>query len=175
MLVTLGGQRELKVLTTNARENVSDQVVIGLSFASEEYDFSRPITEPSKAKPRQPWIANDITEIVLTPQFRYCKGNLFVFLVRDSYDAFICYDEGDRAFVDKLVKRMESEPYNRHVCDTRRDLLPGGSRFEGIATAIEKNCRNVVLVWSRNYHDSEKARFESDVAMSMSTGQLDGL
>lgn len=35
MLVTLGGQRELKVLTTNARENVGDQVVIGLSFASE--------------------------------------------------------------------------------------------------------------------------------------------
>ena len=36
MLVTLGGQRKLKVLTTNARENVGDQVVIGLSFASEE-------------------------------------------------------------------------------------------------------------------------------------------
>lgn len=35
MLVTLGGQRELKVLTTNARENVGDQVVIGLSFTSE--------------------------------------------------------------------------------------------------------------------------------------------
>ena len=55
MQVTLGGQRELKVLTKNARENVGDQVVIGLSFASEEYYFLRPITEPSKVKPRQPW------------------------------------------------------------------------------------------------------------------------
>lgn len=90
--------------------------------------------------------------------------------VRDSYDAFICFAERDRAFVDKLVKIMESEPYKRHVCETRRDLLPGGSRFEGSATAIEKNCRNVVLVWSRHYENSDMARYEANIAMSMATG-----
>lgn len=90
--------------------------------------------------------------------------------IRASYDAFICFDERDRAFVDELVKIMESEPYKRHVCETRRDLLPGGSRYEGSATAIEKNCRNVVLVWSRHYDDSDMARYESNVAMSMATG-----
>lgn len=147
-----------------------------IKFAREErrtikelLSLLKQIDRPDVVEDLQPYIERTPPRRVIEERFQKSKIDEQK-TIRDSYDAFICYDEGDRAFVDKLVKRMESEPYNRHVCDTRRDLLPGGSRFEGIATAIEKNCRNVVLVWSRNYHDSEKARFESDVAMSMSTG-----
>lgn len=93
-----------------------------------------------------------------------------MFLVCDFYDVFICYDEGDCVFVDKFVKRMESELYNCYVCDIRWDFLFGGLCFEGIVMVIEKNCRNVVFVWFRNYYDSEKVCFELDVVMSMLIG-----
>ena len=43
-----------------ARENASDQVIIGFGFASdwlrEWREFSRPITERNEAKPKQSWI-----------------------------------------------------------------------------------------------------------------------
>lgn len=46
-----------------ARENASDQVGNGLSFAFDElrwwFEFSRPITEQRKAKPKEPEITSD--------------------------------------------------------------------------------------------------------------------
>ena len=61
-----GSQSELKVNTRNrpqARESASDQAAIGFSFASDWLrgwrEFSRPITERSKAKPMQSRITFD--------------------------------------------------------------------------------------------------------------------
>ena len=98
--------------------------------------------------------------------------NGLLFLDRESYDAFVCCAEQDMPFVDKLVKMMESAPYNLHLCLTERDFLPGGSRFDTTAVAIEKTCRKFVLVLSRHYDYSEIPRYESHVAMGVSTGQL---
>ena len=60
------GTNQLKVRTCNrseARENASDQVAIGFSFASDCLrgwrGFSKPITERSKAKPMQSRIKFD--------------------------------------------------------------------------------------------------------------------
>ena len=50
-------------MRSHARENASDQVAIGFSSASDWLrgwrEFSRPITERSKAKPMQSWITFD--------------------------------------------------------------------------------------------------------------------
>ena len=59
-------QSELKInicKRLQARENANEQVVICFSFASDWLrgwrEFSRPITERSKAKPMQSWITFD--------------------------------------------------------------------------------------------------------------------
>ena len=77
-------QSELKVNTSNrpeARENASDQVATGFSFASDWLrgwrEFSRPITGRSKAKPVPDYLTFD-TQLKIAlclhlthPQFRY--------------------------------------------------------------------------------------------------------
>ncbi|XP_078378197.1 myeloid differentiation primary response protein MyD88-like [Oculina patagonica] len=89
---------------------------------------------------------------------------------RESYHAFICFAEKDREFVDKLVKIMESAPYNFHLCLSERDFVPGGSIYETTAVAIEQRCKKFVVILSRNFDDSEGSHYESHIAMNLSPG-----
>ena len=86
----------------------------------------------------------------------------------DWYHAFVCSAKKDRAFVEKLVKKMENSPYNLRLCFSERDFLGGGYHLETTAVAIEKRCKKFIAVLSSNFDDSEGATFESHIAMSLS-------
>ena len=93
--------------------------------------------------------------------------------VHDSYDAFLCFAntaKRDSEFVEKLLKKMESPPYNLRLCFSERDFLGGGCYLQTAAVAIEKRCRKFVAVLSSNFDDSEGAIYESHIAMSLSPG-----
>ena len=74
----------------------------------------------------------------------------------------------DRAFVEKLVKKMENPPYKLRLCFRERDFLGGAYHLETTAVAIEKRCKKFIAVLSSNFDDSEGATFESHIAMSLS-------
>ena len=69
-----------------------------------------------------------------------CEHVLYI-AVHDLYHAFVCYAKKDRAFVEKLVKKMESPPYNLRLCFSECDFLGGGYNLETTAVAIEKRCK----------------------------------
>ena len=99
-----------------------------------------------------------------------CLCNFVFFLVRDSYDAFVCFAEKDQAFVDRLVKVTEGEPHCLNLCLPVRDFLPGGSRFETTAVAIEQRCSKFIVVLSTNFDGSSGASYEAHIAMSLAPG-----
>ena len=94
--------------------------------------------------------------------------HVFYVAVQDWYHAFVCSAKKDRAFVEKLVKKMENPPYKLKLCFSERDFLGGGYHLETTAVAIEKRCKKFVAVLSSNFDDSEGATFESHIAMSLS-------
>ena len=73
---------------SQARENASDQVAIGFSFASYRLrgwrEFSRPITERSKAKPMQSRITFD-TQLKIA-----IKHQISSTLLLRGCDAYLC-------------------------------------------------------------------------------------
>lgn len=95
------------------------------------------------------------------------------FLVHESYDAFVCFGKNtmkDKEFVEKLVRKMESSPYNLRLCLGERDFLGGGCSLENAAVAIEKRCTKFVVILSSSLDNSEGALFELHIAMSLSPG-----
>ena len=100
-----------------------------------------------------------------------CVHVLYI-AVHDWYHAFVCYAKKDRTFVEKLVKKMESPPYNLRLCFSERDSLGGGYHLETTAVAIEKRCKKFIAVLSSNFDDSEGAIYESHIAMSLSCLQV---
>ena len=66
---------------------------------------------------------------------------------------------------------MEGRPYCLHLCLSERDFLPGASIYDITAEAIER-CLKFVVILSRNFEDSDGARYESQIAMSLSQGLL---
>lgn len=64
---------------------------------------------------------------------------------------------------------MEGRPYCLHLCLSERDFLPGASIYDITAEAIER-CLKFVVILSRNFEDSDGARYESQIAMSLSQG-----
>lgn len=72
--------------------------------------------------------------------------------------------------MDKVLKKLESAPYNLHFCSSERDFLPGGSVFETTAVAIEKTCKKFVVILSSNFDHSEGAHYESQIATGLSPG-----
>ena len=93
---------------------------------------------------------------------------LFYIAVHDWYHAFVFHAKKDRAFVEKLVKKMENPPYKLRLCFSERDFLGGGYHLETTAVAIEKRCKKFIAVLSSNFDDSEGATFKSHIAMSLS-------
>ena len=90
-------------------------------------------------------------------------------LVRERYDAFICFAKKDGQFVDKLVKKMESAPYHLRLCLSEWDFMPGGSIYDITAEAIER-CLKFVVILSTNFDDSDGAHYESQITMHLSPG-----
>lgn len=66
---------------------------------------------------------------------------------------------------------MESQPYQLHLCLSERDFLPGGCIYDITAEAIER-CSKFVVILSKHFDDSDGARYESQIAMSLSPGLL---
>ena len=93
---------------------------------------------------------------------------MFYIAVHDWYHAFVFHAKKDRAFVEKLVKKMENPPYKLRLCFSERDFLGGGYHLETTAVAIEKRCKKFIAVLSSNFDDSEGAIYESQIAMSLS-------
>ena len=66
---------------------------------------------------------------------------------------------------------MEGQPYQLHLCLSERDFLPGGCIYDITAEAIER-CSKFVVILSKHFGDSDRARYESQIAMSLSPGLL---
>ena len=66
---------------------------------------------------------------------------------------------------------MQGRPYQLHLCLSERDFLPGGSIYDITAEAIER-CSKFVVILSKHFDDSDGARYESQIAMSLSPGLL---
>ena len=106
---------------SQARENASDQVAIGFSFASDwlrgRREFSRPITERSKEKPMQSRITFDTIKncsIIATFDSKVCftvKDPLINVLTK--FETFTCY-----GIYPEPLKRFNCCRFNGNKCST---------------------------------------------------------
>ena len=67
---------------------------------------------------------------------------------------------------------MEGRPYQLHLCLSERDFLPGGCIYDITAEAIVERCSKFVVILSKHFDDSDGARYESQIAMTLSPGLL---
>lgn len=81
------------------------------------------------------------------------------------YDAFILFEDEDSVFVDHLYKELEQR--NFQLC-TKSDLLLQSFEHTAIVNLIEKRCRRVIAVITKNFlnSSSNSNRFLVDFAQA---------
>jgi len=95
----------------------------------------------------------------------------FVVLPDDEmYDAMVCYTRADQTFVNFLLQTLERSPYHLKLCIDYRDILPGGNELSVIVDVIEKRCRKVIVVISKDFEKDVNADFQAKIALGLSPG-----
>ena len=90
-----------------------------------------------------------------------------------KYDALLVYADEDQSFAEQLVSILEAAPYNLKICIEYRDMVPGGCQFEKFAVIIEKVCRKIILILSKNFTELRDGKpiFQAKLALSLSPGE----
>ncbi|KAK3105958.1 hypothetical protein FSP39_009543 [Pinctada imbricata] len=89
-----------------------------------------------------------------------------------KFDCFVCfnYNKFDHDFVKEMSCTLENKPYNLVMFIPGRDDLPGGSRYTMDAKLIKHRCRRLVVIVSRNFHNSAACDFHVKFCHALSPG-----
>uniref|UniRef100_T1J4H3 TIR domain-containing protein n=1 Tax=Strigamia maritima TaxID=126957 RepID=T1J4H3_STRMM len=83
------------------------------------------------------------------------------------YDAYVCYTDEDKEFVDMLSANLEG---NFKLCIKDRDLLGGVFEHKAIIELIQERCEKFVVVLSPAFLASAKLEFQTMFAHACSLG-----
>lgn len=92
-----------------------------------------------------------------------------------KYDAFICFHPGpdgseDTSFVQELINKLESPPYNFKLFVPYRNDLAGLNSHDISARIISERCRHMIVVLSNNFLRSKACDFQISFAHALSPG-----
>ncbi|XP_005094456.1 myeloid differentiation primary response protein MyD88 [Aplysia californica] len=91
------------------------------------------------------------------------------------YDAFVCYNPArdgsrDMMFVNELIQRFESPPFNFRLFVPHRNDLAGLNTHSINARIISERCRHMIVVLSENFLQSKACDFQTSFAHALNPG-----